>query len=88
MNQQSLTILLAVLSAPAFGVLVAKYFRPNATPLELVQELQEERAEDRKRIDALEQNQRILTDYVHALRLHITDGKAPPPPAWPEGMKA
>ncbi|GAA2008182.1 hypothetical protein [Nocardioides kribbensis] len=68
------------------GTVVSRYVRPKATPLEILQEVQEERTEDRRRIDRLESAQRITIDYVHELRQHIVDGNPPPPPAWPEGL--
>lgn len=77
-----------LIGSPVLGVLVGKYFRPNATPLEMIQEIQEERDADRRRLDRLEQTQRVTLDYVHDLRQHIADGKPPPPPPWPEGLRA
>lgn len=29
---------------------------------------------------------RLLQDYVHSLRDHISKGQPPPPPPWPEGL--
>ncbi len=87
-------IILAVLGSAPVGVIVAKYFRPNATPLEIINEIQEERKTereerqvDRELIGKLQQNQRDLSDYVHLLRDHIAKGQPPPPPPWPEGLR-
>lgn len=75
------------------GTVVSRYVRPKATPMEILQEVQEERAlereervKDRHRIEKLEQTQRVTIDYVHELRQHIVDGNPPPPPPWPGGL--
>lgn len=39
-----------------------------------------------KRVEALENDKRSLTDYAHELRAHIDDEKPPPPPPWPKGL--
>lgn len=36
-----------------------------------------------KRLDEVESDTRVLTDYVMLLRQHIADGNPPPPPLWP-----
>lgn len=82
------------------GTFVTRYVRPKATPMEILQEVQEERDKDRierdkdrARIDALEAGrredrslQRTTINYVHVLREHIVEGNPPPPPPWPEGL--
>ncbi len=94
MNDQTLAVLALFVASPVLGVIVAKFLRPNATPLEVLEQVQEERDRDRERINSLEEGQRTLTvdvrnlaDYTHVLRQHIADGKGPPPPVWPEGLK-
>lgn len=39
-----------------------------------------------ERVAALEDDKRVLTDYAHELREHISDEKPPPPPPWPLGL--
>lgn len=39
-----------------------------------------------ERVDGLEVRERVLLDYVEDLRAHISEGKAPPPPDWPEAL--
>lgn len=78
-----------VLGVGGWGAsLITKRVRPITTFPELITELQEERAEDRTRLAAVERSQRITIDYVHALRQHIVDGKPPPPPPWPPELNA
>lgn len=38
------------------------------------------------RVKNLEDDGRMLIDYVHKLRTHIAEEKGPPPPPWPEGL--
>lgn len=38
------------------------------------------------RIDGLEIRERVLLDYVAALRHHIDQRNEPPPPAWPDAL--
>lgn len=78
MSPQLWAIALLVVAAVA-GALTNKYFRPNLTPREELEEVRSDREEDRRQL-------RILIDYVHNLRDHIADEKGPPPPAWPEGL--
>lgn len=35
------------------------------------------------RMDDMEARERVRDDYILELRMHISDGKPPPPPAWP-----
>lgn len=87
--------MLAILAgSPVAAAVINKRMKPSTTPLEMIQELQEEQArrdtkdaEKETRLVALEASQRILLDYVHDLRQHIADGKPPPPPKWPDGMQ-
>lgn len=87
--------MLAILAgSPVAAAVISKRVKPATTPMEMIQELQEEQArrdtkdaEKEARLVALEASQRILLDYVHDLRQHIADGKPPPPPKWPDGMQ-
>lgn len=38
------------------------------------------------RLDSSLRRERLRDDYIHQLRDHISLGKAPPPPPWPEGL--
>ncbi|MGD9693962.1 MAG: hypothetical protein AB7G17_14310 [Phycisphaerales bacterium] len=40
-----------------------------------------------ERVDGLEVRERVLLDYIEDLRAHISEGKAPPPPDWPDVLK-
>lgn len=86
MNFATWAIILAPICAAVAGGFVAKYLRPNATQLELMEEMRKERETDAARITRLEKNDRVLQDYVHQLRQHIADEKPPPPPPWPSTL--
>lgn len=75
------------------GTVLSRYVRPKATPLEMLQEIQEERGEDRRRLDAcetrigtLERHVRVWEDYAGQLRRHIDNQLGPPPPPYPESL--
>ena len=77
----------------ALGAIIGKRVAPKTTPLEILQEIQEERGELRNRLTTVEdrlsrveRNNRVQSDYIGVLRRHIADGMPPPPPAWPEGL--
>ena len=89
----TLTIIAVFIGSPVLAIIVGKYVRPNASTLELLQEIQEERAEDRRRIEKLEEKVREIgrirnrqSDYINVLRSHITSAKPPPPPPWPDWL--
>ncbi len=86
MDPISVAIMLAVIASPTGAVIAAKYFRPNATPLELLEAVTADNANLRTRVSRLENRDRVSTDYMHALRQHIAEGNPPPPPAWPEAL--
>lgn len=77
-----LTAVTAVLGAIAAVIRVlVKRFPPRAASLaDDVNRLKDE-------VVALRADSRKLTDYVHDLREHIAEGKPPPPPDWPEGLR-
>lgn len=77
-----LTAVTAVLGAVAAVIRVlVKRFPPRAASLaDDVERL-------RKEVGELRADGRKLTDYVHDLREHIAEGKPPPPPDWPEGLR-
>lgn len=54
---------------------------------QLVDQLQEEQSDLRKRVGQLEHHERIRDDYIIRLRQHISDGLPPPPPEWPEALR-
>jgi hypothetical protein len=76
------------------GVLGAAYFTYRASNrklksdsgLQLLNERQEEVAELRKERAELQRTGRIQGDYIGALRRHMADGGAPPPPSWPDQL--
>lgn len=87
------TILVAAIGA--LGAWATKRL-PSAGEREnkLIDQLQEDA--DRLRADAvrlsemiarLEARERLLGDYVQALRRHIADELPPPAPEWPEGLR-
>ncbi len=43
-------------------------------------------ADLRGRVERLEDQTRMQSDYIFDLRGHIADGKKAPPPPWPEGL--
>lgn len=78
----------------AFGALVAAYLTHRVSNRKLksdagqqmIDQHQEEIASLRGRLAQVERTQRIQGDYIGDLRLHIADGRPPPPPAWPPGL--
>lgn len=86
-------ILIIAIGSPVVGTIIQKKLKPTTSPLDMLQELQEERAEDKKERDALKaevagvkHRERIRDDYIHQLRQHIADGNPPPPPPWPKEL--
>ncbi|WHP18848.1 hypothetical protein [Cellulomonas sp. ES6] len=65
---------------------LARRAQREMTPQQMIDSLvaRLERAETR--LEASEQRERLRDDYIHQLRDHISLGKAPPPPPWPEGL--
>lgn len=65
---------------------LARRAQREMTPQQMIDNLvaRLERAETR--LEASEQRERLRDDYIHQLRDHISLGKAPPPPPWPEGL--
>lgn len=60
----------------------------------LIDQLQEERGEIRKELNAVQvelrairERELIRDDYIQELRNHIREGLPPPPPEWPEGLR-
>jgi hypothetical protein len=73
--------------------LVARLNKRGTAENALIDQLQEERVNDAKRIDVVEtrlnaslQRERIRDNYIHQLRDHIVQEKPPPPPDWPDGL--
>ncbi len=52
----------------------------------MIDQHQEDITSLRGRVAQLEKTQRIQGDYIGQLRMHIADGKPPPPPRWPDGL--
>lgn len=97
-----LAVLALLLGSGAVANWVGKKATVRRSPEEKhdsrVTELERARVSDREEMAALKleygnfkeatnANMRILTDYVHDLREHIAEGKPPPPPDWPEGLR-
>lgn len=81
MSTETLLAILAILGGGGlFATVVGKAFpqREGASV---------RRAANQKDIADLQNDMRILSDYVHDLREHIANGKPPPPPDWPEGLR-
>jgi hypothetical protein len=78
----------------AFGVIASAFLTYKASNRklktdsgqQLIDQHQEDIAALRSRVGQLERTQRIQGDYIGQLRLHIADGRPPPPPSWPEGL--
>lgn len=76
------------------GVIAAAYltYRVSTRKLgadsgmQMIDQHQEDIASLRGRVAMLEKTQRIQGDYIGQLRMHIADGKPPPPPKWPDGL--
>jgi hypothetical protein len=76
------------------GVLISAYLTSRVSNRKLkadsgqqmIDQHQEEIVSLRGRVGQLERTQRIQGDYIGELRLHIADGKPPPPPKWPDGL--
>ena len=56
------------------------------TGQQMIDQHQEDITSLRGRVAQLEKTQRIQGDYIGQLRMHIADGKPPPPPKWPDGL--
>ena len=83
MDPVAVAIILAIIASPTGAVIASKYFRPNATPLELLEAVTADNTRLHGRVDRLEKRDRVSTDYMHQLRQHIAEGNPPPPPPWP-----
>lgn len=80
-TQTLVAIILALLAGGGvFATIVGRAFPQRDSALT-------RRAANQKDIADLQNDMRILTDYVHDLREHIATGKPPPPPDWPEGLR-
>lgn len=78
MNEALVTGLLGVVAVVAAAA-AAKYFKADATPTDRIGRLE-------TRVETVETDLRIVTDYAHELRgCVVTLGGTPPP--WPEGLK-
>lgn len=53
---------------------------------QMIDQLQEEMATLRKDQAELRRTQRLQGDYIGQLRMHIADGRPPPPPPFPQGL--
>ncbi len=74
-------VVVALCGAGGAVHLVLKRFPPRSTSLA------KEMADMKTEQAVVRQDMRVLTDYVHDLREHIADGKPPPPPDWPKGLR-
>ncbi len=76
------------------GVLAASYFTYRGSNRKLksdgsqqmIDQHQEEIAALRAENADLRRTRRIQDDYIGVLLMHITEGRPPPPPAWPSGL--
>lgn len=76
------------------GVLAAAYFTyrgsnrklKSDTGLQMINEHQEEIASLRAELGESRRTRRLQDDYIGQLRMHIAEGKSPPPPPWPDGL--
>ena len=50
-------------------------------------QLQEDRKNDREQLSSVNNKVTTLMDYVEELRQHISEGKPPPPPKFPESLR-
>ena len=87
------TVLSVLLGSGVLAAFVNKSIPKHTQLLEIVQDIQEERTNDRAKIEKLEtrmemmeSKQKIRDDYIAALRMHINDGLPPPPPEWPPSL--
>lgn len=79
------------LIAAASGYFIARTNKKGAREILLIEQLQEEVERLHKRVD--EQDKRLAkvsrtssakSEYISLLRLHIIEGKLPPPPDYPQ----
>jgi hypothetical protein len=72
------------------AVIVTQRFARGAqremTPAQTIAELASRLDRTEERLDDSLRRERMRDDYIHQLRDHISLGKAPPPPPWPEGL--
>lgn len=65
---------------------LARRAQREMTPQQMVATLTARLERAEKRLEESEQRERLRDDYIHKLRDHISTGKKPPPPPWPEGL--
>ena len=65
---------------------LARRAQREMTPQQMIDSLVARLDRAETRLEASEQRERLRDDYIHQLRDHISLGKAPPPPPWPEGL--
>jgi hypothetical protein len=81
-----LLTLVGVIAAAFFTYRVSNRKLKTDSGQSMIDQHQEDIVELRKEIAALKRTQRIQGDYIGQLRMHIADGKPPPPPKWPDGL--
>lgn len=86
--QALLTIVLAIGGSGGLATYLGHFRRPKGVrENDLIDQLQEETATLRVRMDRFEHRERVLLDYVGTLRYHIYTEAPPPPPPFPDALK-
>ncbi len=85
---------LIVAAITTFGVIAASYLTSRVSNRKLrsdagqqmIDQHQEEIASLRAENASLRRDGRLKDDYIGQLRMHIADGRPPPPPSWPTSL--
>lgn len=87
MSPEGIALVLGALGIGTIIAAIINKIRPKGErELALLEQVQEERERDHKRIEGLERRERVRDDYIMLLRQHIADGKPPPPPPYPSAL--
>ena len=79
--QLAVGILIAIIGSGALSAVIVKRVPEVVTDAQRLEKVE-------RRLEGLEDQFRMQSDYIAALRMHILEDKGPPPPPWPEGLIA
>lgn len=82
----SLITALGGIIAGMLGAIVTWRKASGENRVNLTTRIEEQMLRQDKRIETLEARERILTEYIFELQVHISAGKPPPPPKWPTAL--
>ncbi|WP_282946932.1 hypothetical protein [Cellulomonas endometrii] len=89
MNNPALPAVITGVLAIAATVIAQRLARGaqrEVTPAQTIANLTTRLERTEERLEESERRERLRDDYIHKLRDHISTGKKPPPPPWPDGL--